>query len=118
MRQLNALTAQPLAGTEGASRPFWSPDSRLLGFMADGKLKKIEVTGGPAQKICDAPSGADGSWSPEGVILRDGRGSDPIYRVSAAGGTRRPSSNRTRAGKSPRSAGRNSLPTASIHTSR
>jgi Tol biopolymer transport system component len=87
VRQLNALTAQPLAGTEGANRPFWSPDSRLLGFMADGKLKKIEVTGGPAQKICDAPSGADGSWSPEGVILYDGRGSDPIYRVPAAGGT-------------------------------
>ena len=55
--------------------------------MADGKLKKIEVIGGPAQKICDAPSGSDGSWSPEGVILYDGRGSDPIYRVSAAGGT-------------------------------
>jgi eukaryotic-like serine/threonine-protein kinase len=87
VRQLNSLTAQPLAGTDGAARPFWSPDSRFLGFMADGKLKKIEVTGGPAQKICDAPSGADGSWSPEGVILYDGRGSDPIYRVPAAGGT-------------------------------
>jgi eukaryotic-like serine/threonine-protein kinase len=87
LRQLNSLTAQPLAGTEGAARPFWSPDSRFIGFMADGKLKKIEVTGGPAQKICDAPSGADGTWSPEGVILYDGRGSDPIYRVSAAGGT-------------------------------
>jgi Tol biopolymer transport system component len=87
VRQLNSLMPQPLAGTEGAARPFWSPDSRFLGFMADGKLKKIEVTGGPAQKICDAPSGADGSWSPEGVILYDGRGSDPIYRVPAAGGT-------------------------------
>ena len=55
--------------------------------MADGKLKKIEVTGGPAQKICDAPTGADGSWSPQGIILYDGTGKDPIYRVSAAGGT-------------------------------
>ena len=87
VRQLNSLTAQPLAGTDGAARPFWSPDSRFLGFMADGKLKKIEVSGGPAQKICDAPTGADGSWSQEGVILFDGRGSDPIYRVPAAGGT-------------------------------
>jgi len=87
VRQLNSLTAQPLAGTDGSARPFWSPDSRFLGFMADGKLKKIEVSGGPAQKICDAPTGADGSWSQEGVILFDGRGTDPIYRVPAAGGT-------------------------------
>jgi Tol biopolymer transport system component len=87
VRPLNALSAQPLAGTEGTTRPFWSPDSRFLGFMAEGKLKKIEVSGGPAQKICDAPSGADGSWSPEGVILYDGRANDPIYRVPAGGGT-------------------------------
>jgi eukaryotic-like serine/threonine-protein kinase len=87
VRPLAALAAQPLAGTEGTTRPFWSPDSRFLGFFADGKLKKIEASGGPAQKICDAPTGADGTWSPEGVILYDGRAADPIYRVSAAGGT-------------------------------
>ena len=87
IRALNAIAAQPLPGTEGTTRPFWSPDSRFLGFFAEGKLKKIEVTGGPAQKICDAATGADGSWSSEGVILYDGTGNDPIYRVSAAGGT-------------------------------
>jgi eukaryotic-like serine/threonine-protein kinase len=87
LRALNVLAAQPLAGTEGTSRPFWSPDSRFLGFFADGKLKKIDIAGGPPQKICDAPSGSDGTWSPEGVILYDGRGNDPIHRVSAAGGT-------------------------------
>src|ERR1017187_8187929 len=87
VRPLNALVAQPLAGTEGTTRPFWSPDSRFIGFFAEGKLKKIEVSGGPAQKICDAPTGADGSWSLEGVILFDGTGNDPINRVSAAGGT-------------------------------
>jgi eukaryotic-like serine/threonine-protein kinase len=86
IRQLNSLTARPLPGTDGAARPFWSPDSRFIAFMAEGKLKKMDVSGGPAQKICDAPSGADGSWSPEGVILFDGRATDPIYRVSAAGG--------------------------------
>ena len=87
VRPLNALAPQPLAGTEGTGRPFWSPDSRFLGFIAEGKLKKIEVAGGPAQKICDAPTGADGSWSSQGIILFDGTGKDPIYRVSAAGGT-------------------------------
>ncbi len=87
IRALNALTAQPLTGTEGTGRPFWSPDSRFLGFMAEGKLKKIEVTGGPAQKICDAPTGADGSWSSTGMILYDGTGADPIFKVSVAGGT-------------------------------
>ena len=86
VRPLNALAAQPLPGTEGTTRPFWSPDSRFLGFFAEGRLKKIEISGGPAQKICDAPTGADGSWSPEGVILYDGRANDPIHRVSAAGG--------------------------------
>ncbi len=87
VRPLNALVAQPLAGTEDTTRPFWSPDSRFLGFFAEGKLKKVEVSGGPPQKICDAPGGADGSWSPEGVILFDGTGNQPINRVSAAGGT-------------------------------
>ena len=88
VRPLSALEAQPLPGTEGGVRPFWSPDSRFIGFMADGVLKKVEVTGGPPTKICDAPGGSDGSWSPEGVILFDGTGTDPIYRVPAAGGTR------------------------------
>ena len=86
VRPLNALAAQPLAGTDGTTRPFWSPDSRFLGFFADGKLKKIDASGGPAQKVCDAPTGADGSWSAEGVILYDGRQNDPIRRVSATGG--------------------------------
>ena len=87
IRPLNALAAQPLAGTEGTSRPFWSPDSRFLAFFAEGKLEKIDVSGGPPQKICDAQGGSDGTWSPEGVILFDGTGTDPIYRVPAAGGT-------------------------------
>jgi Tol biopolymer transport system component len=87
LRPLDAIAARPLPGTEGASRPFWSPDSKFLAFFADGKLKKIDIAGGPPQKICDAPSGSDGSWSPEGVILYDGRAADNIMRVSAGGGT-------------------------------
>jgi eukaryotic-like serine/threonine-protein kinase len=86
IRPLKALQAHPLAGTEGTKRPFWSPDSRYLAFIAEGKLQKVDVAGGPPQKICDAPTGADGTWSPEGVILFDGTGLDPIQRVPASGG--------------------------------
>jgi len=86
IRPLDALEAHALAGTEGSSRPFWSPDSRFLGFMAGGKLKKIEVSGGPAQTICDAPSGSDGTWGKDGTILFDGQVNDPIQRVPATGG--------------------------------
>ena len=87
LRPLGSLTAEPIPSTEGiTARPFWSPDSRFIGFMASGKLKKVAVTGGPAQTICDAPSGFDGSWSSEGVIAFDGGGADPLRRVAAAGG--------------------------------
>ena len=59
--------------------PSGRPTAASSAFVADGKLKKIDVTGGPPTKICDAPTGVDGSWSPEGVILFDGTGtrSDP-----------------------------------------
>ena len=91
VRSLSALTAQALPGTDGVlARPFWSPDSRFLAFMAGGKLKKISVTGGPPAVICDAPSGWDGTWGREGVILFDGTATDPIRRVAAAGGVAAP----------------------------
>jgi Tol biopolymer transport system component len=86
VRPLAALEANPLPGTEGAGRPFWSPDSRQLGFFASGKLKKVQVTGGPPVVICDAPTGSDATWGKTNVILYDGRERDPLYRVSAGGG--------------------------------
>ncbi len=79
VRSLDQLEAQPMSGTKGALRPIWSPDSRFIAFVAGGKLRKVDVAGGPPQTICDAPNGAD-SWSPEGVILFDGRGPDPIWK--------------------------------------
>jgi serine/threonine protein kinase len=91
LRPMASLDALPLAGTEGLQgRPFWSPDGRHLAFFAEGKLKKVPVTGGPAQTICDAPRGADGTWSEDGVILFDGQDQDPILRVAAAGGVATP----------------------------
>ena len=90
IRSLDALEARSLPGTEGVARPFWSPDSRQLAFVAAGKLKKVDIAGGPPQTICDAANGSDGSWSPAGVILFDGRATDPLWRVQASGGVRQP----------------------------
>jgi len=86
IRSLESMTARSLPGTEGAGRPFWSPDSRFLAFFASGKLKKIDIAGAPPVTICDAPSGSDGAWSRNDVILYDGRSTDPIMRVPASGG--------------------------------
>jgi eukaryotic-like serine/threonine-protein kinase len=84
VRALDALEARALPGTEGVLRPFWSPDSRFLGFMSGGALKKVDIAGGPPTTICEVQYGADGSWSSEGVILFDGRSADPLWRVPAA----------------------------------
>jgi Tol biopolymer transport system component/tRNA A-37 threonylcarbamoyl transferase component Bud32 len=90
VRPLNALEARMLPGTEGATRPFWSPDGRFLGFVAGGKVRKMDLLGGPSQVVCDAPTGSDGSWSTSGSILFDGRDNDPILIVPAGGGVARP----------------------------
>ncbi len=86
IRALDSLSMQALPGTENPSFPFWSPDSRLLGFFADGKLKKIDASGGPAQTLCDAPINRGGAWNREGVIVFSPVSDGPLYRVSASGG--------------------------------
>jgi serine/threonine protein kinase len=87
VRPLDSLAAQPLFGTEGASFPFWSPDSRFVAFFAGGKLKKIDASGGPPHTLADVPNARGGSWSPEGVIVFAALNTGlPLQRVSAAGG--------------------------------
>jgi predicted Ser/Thr protein kinase len=86
LRSLDSLNLQLLPGTDGATYPFWSPDSRFLGFFAQGKLKKIAVTGGPSQTLCNAADGRGGTWSPDAVIVFSPSPSGVLYRVSAAGG--------------------------------
>ncbi len=89
-RSLDTLAAQPLAGTEDAVNPFWSPDGRFLGFFADGKLKKIESTGGTPVTLCEAKFGCGGTWNREGVIVFSPGSTGPLFRVSMSGGSPSP----------------------------
>jgi eukaryotic-like serine/threonine-protein kinase len=86
IRPIDSLTAQAVTGAEDATYVFWSPDSASLAFFVPGKLKKVAVTGGPTQTICDARDGRGGSWSGDGVIVFSPGLGSPIERVSAAGG--------------------------------
>ena len=85
VRLLDSLTAQPLAGTEDAVAPFWSPDSRFIGYFANGKLFKVEASGGRSQALCDVAENRGGAWNRDGVILF--AGPDGLHRVSAQGGS-------------------------------
>ena len=87
VRPLDSLEAQPMQGSEGAVFPFWSPDSRALGFFADGKLKTIDLNGSSPQIVADAPSGRGGAWGADGVILFSSATVSPLLRVNATGGT-------------------------------
>lgn len=87
LRPVATLAATPIPGTEGGTFPFWSPDSRFIGFFAAGKLKKVQIAGGPPIVLCDAPNGRGGSWSRDNVILfAPGFGGAGLLRVSSAGG--------------------------------
>jgi Tol biopolymer transport system component/predicted Ser/Thr protein kinase len=90
VRPLDTLVPTPLAGTEDAGYPFWSPDSKSIGFFAQGKLKKIEAAGGPPITLCDASVGKGGSWNRDGVIIFAPSFGSPIHKVSAAGGESTP----------------------------
>jgi serine/threonine-protein kinase len=84
---LDSLTIQLLAGTSGASYPFWSPDGRYVGFFADQRLKKTEISSGTVQTLCDAVDGRGASWSRKDVIVFAPQPFGPLFEVSAAGGT-------------------------------
>ena len=86
VRALDALEARAIPGTEEGLYPFWSPDSRSIGFFAQKKLKRVDVAGGAVQAICDAPAGRGGTWNREGVILFSPGAESPLHRVAASGG--------------------------------
>ena len=87
VRSLDSLAARPLPATEGAADPFWSPDSRALGFFAGGKLKTIQVAGGTPVFVANSSlNESGGSWSRHGTILFVPDFAKGIYKVSATGG--------------------------------
>jgi len=94
VRPLNSMSAQPLAGTQGANYPFWSPDSKSIGFFAGGQLKRIEIAGGPALALADMPAGRGGTWGRDGnsggVILFAPTRNSPIMRIPQGGGIASP----------------------------
>jgi serine/threonine protein kinase len=87
IRSLSQATAQPLVGTDGASYPFWAPDSRAIGFFADGKLKRIDKSGGAAITLADASGARGGTWNTDDVILFSPGTTSGLMRVAASGGT-------------------------------
>jgi Tol biopolymer transport system component len=87
VRDLGSLQAHALPGTDGAGLPFWSPDSRFLGFFANGKLKRTDAAGGSVLNLCDAPVGRGGTWNRKDVIVFAAGLTSALFRVPAAGGT-------------------------------
>jgi hypothetical protein len=87
VRRLDQITAQPLTGTDGASFPFWAPDSHAIGFFADAKLKRIDLAGGAPQVLADVAQGRGGTWNSDGVIVFGQATPGALMRVMATGGT-------------------------------
>ena len=86
VRWLAKTTAQSLAGTEGATHPFWSPDSRSIAFFAGSALKRLDLDGGAPQTIAPVTSGQGATWNADGVILFAPTTISPLMRVPATGG--------------------------------
>src|SRR2546425_518160 len=87
LRALDKTEAQPMDGTEGADFPFWSADSRSIGFFATGKLKRIDIAGGPPQALTNTSFTMTGTWNADGTILFNATGfAGPLSRISAKGG--------------------------------
>ena len=87
LRPMDALQFQPMPFTEEATYPFWSPDSRSIGFFAQGKLKKVAASGGPSLALCDAPDGRGGTWNRDDVMVFSPNAfAVSLQRVAAVGG--------------------------------
>jgi Tol biopolymer transport system component len=87
IRRLNAMDATRLEGSQGGAHPFWSPDGLSIAFFTPGQLQRIALSGGRPRPLAAARNGRGGSWSKGGVILFAPDFTEPLYRVSAEGGT-------------------------------
>jgi Tol biopolymer transport system component len=87
VRSLSSKVARRLDDATGATLPFWSPDSRRIGFFTGTKLKTIAAAGGRSETVADAPNGRGGVWLPSDDIIFAPDASGPLYRVSVSGGT-------------------------------
>jgi len=90
VRSLDSTVSRRLEAADGALQPFWSPDSRRIGFFTNSKLKTIAATGGRAETLCDATGARGGAWSPSNVIVFAPDAGGPLYRIPASGGTPTP----------------------------
>ena len=85
IRALDSLASQPLAGTEGAAAPFWSPDSRSVAFFSAGRLRRVDAAGGPVSTLAEASVSIPGAWSADDLILFTPGDNRPLSRVHASG---------------------------------
>lgn len=90
VRSMNGADARSLPDTSDAIFPFWSPDSRSLGFFANGNLRTIDLTGSTAQTLCDAQLGRGGAWAPDGTIVFSPSPISGLFQISATGGVAKP----------------------------
>jgi Tol biopolymer transport system component len=90
VRALDSETAQALAGTDGGLFPFWSPDSRTLGFFTDEKLKRVDAGGGSVHELADVTTARGGAWNRDDVIVFAPNFTSALLRIPAAGGTPTP----------------------------
>jgi Tol biopolymer transport system component len=90
IHSFDAFGQQEMQGTEGAASPFWAPDSRSVGFFAEGKLKRMDISSSAPRTLCDAPAGHGGAWSHSGTIIFAANRNGMLSRVSAEGGLPKP----------------------------
>ena len=89
LRDLDKMETRALRGTEDAGYPFWSPDGRSVAFFSSGRLKRVDIAGGPPRRICEAPVGKGGTWNANGMILFAPTFTGGLYVVSENGGETR-----------------------------
>jgi len=89
-RPLDSTVARELSGTENAQYPFWSPDSKSVGFFAHGKLERLDLAGGPPMTLATASNPRGGTWGPQGIIVFAPSASTGLWKIAASGGQATP----------------------------